>query len=438
MKSLRTRLLVFLLALAAVVAAIVAVVTYRTVLAETDTLFDYHLRQMALSLRDQGAIAPDDRVALADDALDYVIQVWSGEGAVTYSSRPTQGLPQIAVLGYADVAIDGKRWRVFSTAARGRVIQVGQPLAVREGLAAEAAWRSVAPLAIAAPLVALLVGWLIGVSLTPLNRLVADVRRRGAGLLEPLNSTGLPTEIAPLVGALNALLARLQSAFDAQRSFVADAAHELRSPLTALKLQLDLLKGAPDDAARTSAIDQLGAGMERLRHLVEQLLVMARVEPGGAPLVLAEVDLAEVVRLAASDTVPLAAAQFTDIELDAPQPVLVRGDANALRILVRNLLDNAVRYAGDHARVAVQVLDSHEAVGGALLRIDDSGPGIPPQEREHVFDRFYRRESGATTGSGLGLAIVRTIAESHGARIILDTAPLGGLRVELRFPASAS
>jgi two-component system OmpR family sensor kinase/two-component system sensor histidine kinase QseC len=432
MNSLRTRLLVFLLALAAGVAAIIAVVTYRTVLAETDDLFDYHLRQMALSLRDQGAIAPDDRAALGDDALDYVIQVWSGDGAVAYSSNPTAGLPQIAVLGYADVSIAGKQWRVFSTAARGRVIQVGQPLEVRERLAAEAAWRSVLPLAIAAPLVALLVGWLINVSLAPMNRLVADVRGRSASSLAPLDSAGLPAEIAPLVGALNALLARLQGAFEAQRTFVADAAHELRSPLTALKLQLDLLKGAPDGAARSEAIGQLGAGMQRLHHLVEQLLTLARVEPGGAPVALREIDLSEAVRLAVTDAVPLAATQGAQIELDAPQPVAVRGDAAALRTLARNLLDNAVRYAGAGARIVVQVLTDDR---GAFLRVDDSGPGIPPPEREHVFDRFYRQAGTDAAGSGLGLAIVQAIAERHGAKIALDTAPLGGLRVDVTFPS---
>ncbi|MGE5339799.1 MAG: ATP-binding protein [Gemmatimonadota bacterium] len=429
MKSLRTRLLVFLLTLAAAVAAIVATITYRTVLNETDQLFDYHLQQMALSLRDQGAIAQDERAALADETFDYVVQVWSGDGSITYASHSAPGLPQNAVLGFSNVAINGKPWRVFSTTARGRVIQVAQPLAVRRQLAASAAWRSVGPLLIAAPILLLAVSWLVGVSLAPLSNLVAAVRTRGAESLTPLEVAGLPAEIAPLVNALNALLKRLRASFAAQRSFVADAAHELRSPLTALKIQLDLLRRAGDDATRTQAIAELGAGMERLRHLVEQLLALARAEPGGAETALAATDLAEAARQATADSVAPAAARGVELELEAPQPVLVQGDAAALRIVARNLIDNAVRYAGAHARVIVRVHDDH----GAVLQVDDSGPGIPREERARVFDRFYRRDSGDATGSGLGLAIVQAIADRHGAQVILGDSPLGGLRAELRF-----
>lgn len=436
MSSLRGRLLLFLLTLAAVAAAAVGTISYRSVLAEADQIFDYQLRQMALSLRDQGAIPDRERAALDDEAFDYVVQVWTGDGTITYSSsRRLRALPQTAVLGFADVDIDGERWRLFSTTARGRVVQVGQPFAVRRQLAAAAAWRSVAPLLIAAPLVAMAVWWLVGLSLAPLRNLVAAVRTRDAAALAPLDVAGLPSEITPLVAALNALLARLQAALAAQRSFVADAAHELRSPLTALKLQLDLARRAADAPAREQALKELGAGVERFRHLVEQLLALARTEPGGAEAGFAPVDLADVVRQAAADTVALAAAQSVDLELEAPQPQIVRADGAALRILARNLIDNAVRYAGRGGQVRVQV-------GGdatqALLRVDDSGPGIPPAERERVFDRFVRRDSGEPDGSGLGLAIVRAIAERHRAQVVLDAAPLGGLRAEVRLPLRGS
>jgi two-component system OmpR family sensor kinase/two-component system sensor histidine kinase QseC len=433
--SLRGRLLVFLLTLAAAAAAAVATVSYRSVLAETDRIFDYQLRQMALSLRDQGAIAEEERAALEDPAFDYVVQVWTGDGAITYSSHRRPGLPRTAVLGFADVDIDGRRWRVFSTTSRGRVIQVAQPLSVRHQLAAAAAWRSVAPLAIAAPLVALAVWWLVGVSLAPLRKLVAAVRARDADSLAPLPLGGLPSELAPLGAALNALLARLGTSFDAQRSFVADAAHELRSPLTALKLQLDLARRAPDDAARTQALAELAAGTERMHHLIEQLLVLARAEPGGAEAALADADLAEVARQATADTVPLAAANAVELELDAPQPQTVRADAAALRILVRNLVDNAVRYAGRGGRVLVQVSGEDAQ---AIVRVDDSGPGIPAEERARVFDRFYRRDGGESTGSGLGLAIVRAIAQRHGAQVALGASPLGGLRAEVRLPPAGA
>jgi two-component system OmpR family sensor kinase/two-component system sensor histidine kinase QseC len=226
-------------------------------------------------------------------------------------------------------------------------------------------------------------------------------------------------------------LARLAKSFDAQRSFVADAAHELRSPLTALKLQLDLAQRAPDEAARAEALAGLAAGTERMRHLIEQLLVLARAEPGGAEAAFADTDLAEVARQAAADMVPLAAASAVDLELDAPRPLIVPGDAAALRILLRNLVDNAVRHAGRDGRVLVQVTGE---ASQAIVRVDDSGPGIPPAERARVFDRFYRRDGGESTGSGLGLAIVRAVAQRHGAQVVLADSTLGGLRAEVRLP----
>jgi signal transduction histidine kinase len=430
MSSLRGRLLVFLLTLAAVCAVAVAVVTYRSVLRETDQLFDYHLRQMALSLRDQGAIPPEERAALEDPTLDYVVQVWTPDGAVAYSSSVAPGLPRAAVLGFAEVDIDGRSWRLFSTSARGRVIQVGQPLEVREELAAAAAGRSVAPLAIGTPLVVAAVWWLVGFSLAPLRHVAAAVRARDAESLAPLQAEGLPSEITPLVAALNALLERLRVSFDAQRAFVADAAHELRSPLTAVTLQLDLAGRARDETTRARALKELKGGIERLRHLVEQLLSMARAEPGGAQTELAEADLAEIARQATADTVPLAQWRQVQLEFDGPAPVTVRADAAALRVLARNLVDNAVRYAGERGRVQVQVT-SEEAL--AVLRVDDSGPGIPEADRARVFDRFFRRAGNETAGSGLGLAIVDAIARRHGAQVLLGDASLGGLRAEVRM-----
>jgi len=432
MTSLRTRLLVFLLGLAALAAGVVAMGTYRAVLGETDALFDYHLRQMALLLRDQGA-TPAEAVAAVDaQPFDYVVQIWSADGAEIYSSHagPTPLLPPRALLGYNNVEAGGATWRVFSVVTRSRVIQVGQPVALRRALAASAALRSVTPLLLAAPLVALAVWALVGVSLAPLRPLTALLRTRAAESLEPLPEAGLPAEVAPLVTALNALLLRVQGSFEAQRAFVADAAHELRSPLTALKLQIELLGRAGAAPVTPQAVAELSAAMQRAQRLVEQLLALARAEPGGAESARVPTDLAEAARQAVADAVPLAATRATGLELDAPGLLQVLGDAQALRVLVRNLVDNAVRYAGPGAQVQVSLrAEGPEAV----LRVDDSGPGIPPAERERVFARFYRRDGQSETGSGLGLAIVQAVAQRHGAAVVLGESPLGGLRVEVRL-----
>jgi two-component system OmpR family sensor kinase/two-component system sensor histidine kinase QseC len=435
MRSLRARLFAFLLALAGLTALAVGGATYLSVRDEADALFDYHLQQMALSLRDQGRIADDERAALDNPAFDYVVQVWSIEGAVLYSRNPrapAQALPPRAVLGFSTVQVEGQSWRVYGAATPLRVVQVGQPLAVRRRLAAEAAGRSVLPIAAAAPRVALGLWWLGGLALAPLQRVIHAVQSRGAGSLEALPAAGLPTEVEPLVASFNALLGRLGAAFDAQRAFVADAAHELRTPLTALKLQIALLRDDDPPAERAAALARLRAGVDRATRLVEQLLALARAEPGAAAAE-AELDLVAVARQAMADAAPLAAARGAVLRLDAPPALPMRGDAPQLRSLVRNLVDNAVKHGGSPPQVEVRL----ERDGGALrLRVDDNGPGIPAAERERVFDRFHRREGTAAEGSGLGLAIVRAVAARHGASVTLADSPLGGLRAEVCWPAA--
>ena len=433
MNSLRARLLLAVLGLLAAAVLLVGSITYRNVRAETEALFDYQLRQMALSLRDQGEVAPAQASALVDEQLDFVVQVWTSDGRAIYATRRHEALPQRAQLGLADVAVGGQVWRSFSVAMPGRVIQVSQPLAIRRQVAAEAAWRAVLPLLLLAPFMAAAAWWLTALALRPLQRVAAGVQRRDEQSLSALPADGLPDEVAPLVTALNALLQRLGRSLDTQRAFVADAAHELRSPLTALKLQLQLLKRASSEAERDAAADALAAGIERAARLVEQLLALARSEPGAAAVAPQRLDLSELVREAVADTVPLALARGTQFELFADAPVFVEGDRAALQVLVRNLADNAVRYSPRDARVELRVAQPD---GMPTLQVDDSGPGIPPAERERVFDRFYRRGALEETGTGLGLAIVRGVAQRHHATVRLDDSPLGGLRVVLRFVAA--
>lgn len=433
MQSIRTRLLVTLLAVVLASAAVAAFVTYRNVLGEAEDLFDYQLQQMALSLRNQGFISPAEAAALADDQIDFVVQIWTLDGSRIYLSRPSVVLPTQALLGYSDVQVGDATWRLFTTVTRDRAIQVAQPLAVRSRLAARAALRGVVPILALAPLLALTIWWSVGVALGRLQGVAAQVRGRDAGVLDPVPEEGLPREVAPLVHAFNGLLDRLRRALDAQRAFVSDAAHELRSPLTALGLQLQLVRRAADDAQRKDAVDALAGGIARAQHLVEQLLALARSEPAAKPAASVPVDLAEAARLAVADVVPMADAKGTDVELDATFDGRVSGDAAGLRVLMRNLVDNAVRYTPAGGRVKVTVQGER---GEALVTVDDSGPGIAPAERARVFDRFYRGAGREEGGSGLGLAIARGIAEQHGARIELADSPLGGLRARVAFPAT--
>jgi signal transduction histidine kinase len=431
MNSIRARLLIALIILVAFVSVLAAAVTYRRVLSETSTLFDYQLRQMALSLRSQISLAPRIEVPPDQGDTDFVVQIWDIFGARTYLSRP--GLPMInqTVLGYADLRLRGEAWRAFGLQTADGVIQIAQPVRVREELARAAAVRVTIPLAFLLPVMIIAVAWSVRRGLLPLQYVAAEIQRRDAHSLTPLGENNLPREIAPLVSELNRLLSRLQQAFAAQQAFISDAAHELRSPLTALRLQLQLLDRAPDESAIREARARLGAAVERAIHLAEQLLTLARSDRGETTGGFEAVDLAAAAAAAITDTHDSALARQIDLSLDATPNTWVQGDREAIRILVRNLVDNAVRYTPPHGSVQVRCRSSTE---GALLEVTDTGPGIPAADRERVFDRFYRRATVQEGGTGLGLAIVKAIAERHGAQVVLAEAPGGGLRVAVRFP----
>ncbi len=434
--TLRVRLLLSLLAVLVVAALAMGGSVYWNVLRQTESLFDYQLRQMALSLRDQGEIGPEDARALADGQLDYVIQIWREDGHEVYATQLQTEPPARAVLGFADIPAGGIVWRTFSVQTRDRVIQVAQPERVRHERAAQAALRSVVPLLAVAPALALVIGWLVSRSLAPLQRLAGEVRARDSGSLQALPEDRLPDEVLPLVQSLNALLARLDAALAAQRHFVGDAAHELRSPLTALKLQVQVMRRAPDEATRDEAARALTAGVDRATRLVEQLLALARSE-AGPPRAAPSAPLAELVRQAMADVAPLADARGTTLELDVAEgaeAVTVPGDAD-VAVLARNLIDNAVRYSPHAGHVSVWV---GSVAARPVLQVDDDGPGIPEADREMVFDRFVRRDNAADqTGSGLGLAIVRQVALRQGAEVALSESPARGLRVRVTWPARA-
>jgi signal transduction histidine kinase len=338
------------------------------------------------------------------------------------------------VLGYADLNLRGQPWRAYGLQTPDGVIQIAQPVQVREVLARAAAERVVVPLILLLPIMIGAVAWIVRRGLNPLRFVAAEVQRRDARTLAPLGTDNLPREIAPLVGGLNRLLDRLRRAFAAQRAFISDAAHELRSPLTALRLQLQLLDRAPDETERLEARERLGAAVERAIHLVEQLLALARSEPQEAAVDLEKVDLAAAAAEGIRDTHDLALARRIDLGLEAAPGLFILGDREALRTLVRNLVDNAVRYTPAGGTVQVRCRSSAQH---ALLEVSDSGPGIPAAEKERVFDRFYRRAASQEQGTGLGLAIVKAIAERHNARIDLDEAPGGGLHVVVGFPLAS-
>ena len=435
--SLRARLTGALLLSVLAFAALQAAVTYRTARAETEALFDAQMQRIALSLSGSlgaGALSDDAPAADTPAAREMIIQIWRADGVMLYRSPQGRLLPPQTVIGFSDTVAGGEPYRIYALRTATQVVQVAQQTEARGRMAGQLALRAVLPVALLAPVLMLIVWWVVGRAIGPIERVRRQVAARRPDDLAPLPTAGLPAEVRPLVGEMNGLLTRLSAAWDALTHFTADAAHELRSPLAALRLQAQSLQRAPDDATRAIASERLLAGIDRATRLVEQLLALARQEGAGEGAELVSLDLTALARNALADAEPEAARHAIALTLDAPTAhVVLRADEAALAVLLRNLLGNALRHTPPGGQVRVGVREEASVID---LTVEDSGPGIAPDERARVQDRFYRVPGTPGHGSGLGLAIVRAIAERHGAALTLDASPtLGGLRVMLRWPA---
>lgn len=435
--SLRARLTGALLLAVLAFAALQAAVTYRTARAETEALFDAQMQRIALSLSGSlgaGALSDDAPAADTPAAREMIIQIWRADGVMLYRSPQGRLLPPQTVIGFSDTVAGGEPYRIYALRTATQVVQVAQQTEARGRMAGQLALRAVLPVALLAPVLMLIVWWVVGRAIGPIERVRRQVAARRPDDLAPLPTAGLPAEVRPLVGEMNGLLTRLSAAWDALTHFTADAAHELRSPLAALRLQAQSLQRAPDDATRAIATERLLAGIDRATRLVEQLLALARQEGAGEGAELVSLDLTALARNALADAEPEAARHAIALTLDAPTAhVVLRADEAALAVLLRNLLGNALRHTPPGGQVRVGVREEASVID---LTVEDSGPGIAPDERARVQDRFYRVPGTPGHGSGLGLAIVRAIAERHGAALTLDASPtLGGLRVMLRWPA---
>ena len=441
--SLRKRLLWFVLVAILLAAVLQAVTAYRGALRQADAMFDDHLQQMARSLRGGIPLGLPQAGAQEDSGYDLFVQIWGHDGTQIFRSTRS-ALPPRAVLGFSDVQAHGNRYRVYTLQTPLQTVQIAQDLGARTARARALALRAVLPFAWLTPLLMLAVWWIIKRSLAPIEQTRRAVASRAANDFSPLAGSGLPDEVRPLVDELNLLFGRLRQAFEAQKNFVADAAHELRSPLAALKLQAQSLRRLDGDpAGREAGIARLNLGLDRAIRGVEQLLLLAREEAasGQSSHAAGQVDLQQVVQLAVADVLPQARQKQIDLGLtgapSAPAKAQVSGQVDALRILLRNLLENAVKYTPPGGQVDVSLT---WVQGQPVLTVEDSGPGIAPQDRSRVFDRFFRASDTAQeTGSGLGLAIVQAIAQQHGAVLALaESAHLGGLKVDVLFPPAAA
>ena len=431
MTSIRRALLVPLAGGLAVALVVATVATYLRARDEASAMFDVQLSQLASSVTGMPLSVPPGSIATGSGSAPLVVQVWNRDGVQVYRSQGTREVPAQRSPGFSTVPTREGPWRVFSVLAGGELVQVAQPLALRDQLAASLALSTILPWLVAAPLIALLLWFAIERALKPLDRLASAVGERTPAELAPLPSGGWPREVTPLVGALNDLLARLHGALDTQKAFVADAAHELRTPLAAVHLQAELAERARGEPERAAALASLRGGLKRATRVVEQLLSLARQDDARAEAPFARVDLAALARDVVGAHARIAAAKDVDLGAERLEALAVDGDAAALFALADNLVDNAVRYTPPGGQVDVSV---ERRDGAPALVVRDDGPGIPPGERAQVFQRFARGSHADAPGSGLGLAIVRRIAERHGATVTLADGPGGrGLEAVVRF-----
>lgn len=433
MKSIRQSLIVWLILGMLVAIFIAGVSAYWLAQDEANEFFDYQIKQVALSFHGQTQYSQEVAAADEDPEEDNVIQIWNTHGHALFTSYPSRALPRYITSGFHTVNYQQTYWRIYCVKLQGQFIQVAQPVIVRDELAANLAERMLIPFLILIPLFVVLIWWVVRRSLNPLQYVSNFIASRNEDEMQTLNETGLPQEIRPIVVELNQLLTRLNQAMQAQQAFIADAAHELRTPLTALKLQLQLTERANTEVQRAVGFVKLHERLDRSIHLVKQLLTLARSEAGGQSQYFVPVDLTTLTQEVANDFMSLAEAHGTDITLDAEPNAVVSGRQESLRLLINNLLDNAIRYSPKGSAVSILI---KRDVGHVVISVTDNGSGIPEQERDRVLDRFYRREGTGVTGSGIGLAIVRNIAVAHHATLALsDNSNPTGLIVTIKFPA---
>jgi len=450
LQSLQARLLALLLSLVALVWLTAAALTWVDARHELDELFDGHLAQAAaLLVVQQTHAGGDDDHALTDApvlhkyAPKVAFQVFhEGQLLMRSANAGTQPMsPQVS--GFLTVRLaDGAQWRVFGTRGGESDVQVfvGEQTQTRGEILWAVLRGMLLPLVFALPVLAILLWWAVNKSLSPLRQISLALGQRQPHALEPVVLTHVPSEIQPLVQALNALFGRIDAMVVAERRFTADAAHELRTPIAAIRVQAQVALGAGSDAVqRDLALQNTLAGCDRATRLVDQLLTLSQLEAAaaqGSPEVPASlaVDLSALVRRVVADVAPAALARQQTLELDVPAACAVQGDETLLAVLVRNLIDNAVRYSPYHARIAVQVGSQD---GHTLLQVQDSGAGMSAAEMARLGERFYRVLGHKQPGSGLGWSIVQRIAAASGAQMeVARSESLGGLAVRVRWPAS--
>ena len=430
MYSIRDRLL-WTFAIVVLLTGIAA--TYMTFISargQVDSLLDMQLKQVAISL--ESHVAAEQRIQrqIERNEEQFVVQWIDRETQRVHVSHKITPFPYSEQTGFSTIRHDGEPWRLYTLVADKTIIVSAQPTDIRVGLAFSSALHILQPLVLLLPFLAIAVWLVVGQGLSSLNRTAKFVAQRSPTSLTAIPTQGLPQEALGLVNALNGLLTRLQESLESQRRFASDAAHELRTPLTALKLQIQLAERAKTPEAQLKAFSRLHEGIERATRLVQQLLTIARLDPDATQKPFVAVALEKVLQSTHDEMSVVAEQKAIAITTDL-QTATVNGMEDALKLLVTNLTDNAIRYTPEGGKIRLRVTQANEH---AVIEISDNGPGIATEERERIFDRFYRALGTKTQGHGLGLAIVKRIVELHQGEIRVEDGLEGRgttMRIEL-------
>jgi len=435
--SLRYRLLGLLLGGVAAAWLVTMIFSYVDTHHEVDELFDAQLAQAAQTLLALASHDDDD-----DDSIEDLgeathkyqrrlrFQIWFADGKLLMRSNNAPETPLTGERGFSETRDDDGRWRHFSqwNSDHSLQVQVSENHHIRDELIGHIAWRLLAPALLGLPLIGLWVWLATRRGLATLDVVAEQIASRDPTQLHALSPRSAPAEIRPMLEALNDLFRRVETALETERRFTADAAHELRTPLAALQAQLQVAMRARNDEERDQSLQQLQNGLSRASHLVGQMLELARLDPeSGLPDPQA-VDLGTLGETVCAELGTLILDKDLDFDFAAAPGCIVTGQSEWLGVLIRNLVDNAIRYTPSGGQIRVAITRQNDQ---CQLCVSDSGPGIPPEEREAVLRRFHRLNHADQPGSGLGLAIVVRIAELHGARLELAEASPSGLMVSV-------
>ena len=439
--SLQHRLLLLVLGMVTSVWLLSTALTWLDTRDELDELLDGHLAQAAAILVVQQAQDMDgegtgvDAPSLHRYAPKVAFQIFhNGQLTLRSANAPLNAMrgttPDFRT-GFQTVQVNGAPWRVFAAYGAERDVQVyvGEATASRRSILWAVLRSTFWPMALALPLLALALWWAVRRSVQPIRDFGRMLAQRQPDAQHPLTLHRAPAEMAPMVDALNGLLARIATLLESERRFTADASHELRTPIAAIRAQAQVALAETDDAQRRQALHNTLAGCDRASHLVEQLLTLSRLEAADAPD-LTPLDLSELARQAVADLAHQAIGKQQTLSFEGAPDCRLPANATLMAVLLRNLIDNAIRYSPAHAQIQVSLTAQHQQV---TLCVQDSGPGLSDDDAQRLGERFFRVPGSAESGSGLGWSIVRRIAAVHHLKIDLARSPeLGGLRVCVR------